>query len=137
MKSTFIRFICRVLTASMIILPWQAQAGLIGADQVLNAAQQRAAHATVAGFINRDEVAAQLQLLGLPPQAAKERVAALTDAEVAGLACRIDALPAGGASPLPAIVFLILFYFFIIAPPATAKESPKVPAKPAPAPEKK
>ena len=138
MKSTIVRFVCRFLTASMIVLPWQAQAGMIATDQALDAAQQRVARATVAGFIDRDGVAAQFQALGLSPQAAKERVAALSDAEVAALAGRIDALPAGGSpSILPIIVVLLLLYFLVIAPPATAKESPRAPAKPAPAPEKK
>ena len=137
MKSTMTRFICSILAASMIILPWQAQAGMIGTDQALGAAQ-----AKVAAFIDRAEVASQLQLLGLSPQAAKERVAALTDAEVAGLAGRIDALPAGGNSLLALIVVLVLLWHFFINEPATAKDSAKspakpAPAKPAPAPEKK
>lgn len=78
-------------------------------------------------------MAAQLQQLGLSPQAARERVAALSDAEVAGLAGRIDALPAGGNSLLALIVVLVLVWYFTIEQPATAKQS----AKPAPAPEKK
>ena len=137
MKSTITRFICRILTASMIVLPWQAQAGMIGTDQALSAAQQRAAHATVAAFVDRGDVAAQLQQLGLSPQAARERVAALSDAEVAGLAGRIDALPAGGNSLLALIVVLVLVWYFTIEQPATAKQSAKPAAKPAPAPEKK
>jgi hypothetical protein len=133
MKSRFVRFVCQVLTAGMIVLPWQAQAGLIGTDQALSAAQQRVAHATVAGFIDRNEVAAQLQLLGLSPQAARERIAALSDAEVAGLAGRIDALPAGGiAGVMPLIVVAVLLWWFTMGQPAGAKESAKPAAKPAP-----
>lgn len=145
MTSRFTRFICRVLAASMIVLPWQAQAGMIGTGQALGAAQQRAAQATVAAFIERDEVAAQMQLLGISPQAARERVAALSDAEVAGLAGRIDALPAGGNSLLAIIVVVWLaVYFLSYSPGALLKDEPAKPAakagaKPAakPAPEKK
>jgi hypothetical protein len=140
MKSTIARFICRVLAVSLIVLPWQAQAGMIGTDQSLSAAQQRAAHAKVAAFIERDDVAAQLQQLGLSPQAARERVAALSDAEVAGLAGRIDALPAGGSSLVAIIVVVwLIVYFVSYSPGALTKESPKPAAKPAakPAPEKK
>lgn len=52
---------------------------------------------------------------------------------MAGLAGRIDALPAGGNSLLALIVVLVLVWYFTIEQPATAKQS----AKPAPAPEKK
>ena len=140
MKSTITRLICRILTASLIVLPWQAQAGMIATDQSLGAAQ-----ATVASFVQRAEVAAQLQQLGLTPQAAKERVAALSDAQVAEIAGRIDALPAGGNSLLAVIVVLaLIFYFLYYSPGALLKDEPaKDPAKPGakpaakPAPEKK
>jgi len=134
MKSTITRLICRILTASLIVLPWQAQAGLIGTDQALGAAQ-----ATVAGFVQRAEVAAQLQQFGLTPQAAKERVAALSDAQVAEIAGRIDALPAGGGSLLALIAIVVLLWWFTVGQPASAKAPAKAPAKsPAkPAPDKK
>ncbi len=139
MKSSFARFVCRVLVASMIALPWQVQAGLIGTDQALSAAQQRAAHATVAGFIGRDEVAAQLQALGVSPQAARERVAALSDAEVASLAGRIDALPAGGIVGLLVVIAAVLLFYHLVYVPATTEKAPPATykGKPAPLPEKK
>jgi len=127
----FKRFICRMLAAAMVVLPFHAQAGVIGTDQVV-AADAQAARATVAGFVNRSDVASQLQALGLSAQAAGERVAALSDAEAASLAGRIEALPAGGiAGILPVLVVVLLVYFLVIAPSATAKPAPK------PAPEKK
>ena len=142
MKSTFARFVCRILIAGMIVVPWQAQAGVIGTDQAVAAAQAQAARAALAGFVNRSEVAGRLQALGVSPQAANERVAALSDAEVAGLAGRIDALPAGGvAGLLPIIVVVLLIYYLVYVPSTTAKEPAKAPAtakpKPKPVPEKK
>jgi len=136
MKSRFARFTCRVLAASLIVLPWQAQAGLIGTDQALNAAQQRAAQARVAAFVERDEVAARLQQFGISPQAAKERVAALSDAEVASLAGRIDALPAGGNLLVIIVVVWLAVYFLSYSPGALLKDEPAKPAA-KPAPEKK
>lgn len=110
MNSTFARFVCRILIASMFLLPFQSQAGLIGTDQA-------ATRATVAGFIDRDDVAAQLQAFGISPQAAKERVSSLTDAEVAGLAGRIDTQPAGAVGGLLLIgVCLALIWYLIIVP---------------------
>ena len=134
MTSMFTRFICRILAAAMIVLPYHAQAGVIGTDRAV-AADARTARVTVTGFIARSEVAGQLQALGLSPEAAAERVAALSDAEVASLAGRIEALPAGGiAGILPILVVaLLIYYLFIVPGPA-----PKEPAKaPKPAPEKK
>ena len=130
MNSTFARITCRILVASMIALPWQAQAGMIGTDVAVSKA-----------VVDRAELVSQLQTLGISPQAAQERVAALTDAEIAGLAGRIDALPAGGlAGILPVVVVAILMWWFLKgqherAEADTAKG--KTTAKPAPAPEKK
>lgn len=72
------------------------QAAMIGTDQVLaaNAAQQN--RARIAAAMDRPEVMAQLEQLGVNRSDAQERVAALTDAEAASLADQIDSLPAGG-----------------------------------------
>ena len=130
MTSMFTRFICRILAVAMVVLPLHAQAGVIATDKAVAGE----ARATVAGFVARSEVAGKLQALGISPQAASERVAALSDAEVAGLAGRIDALPAGGiAGILPVLVVVLLVYFLFIekAPAKDAKGTTK------PAPEKK
>ena len=134
MKSTFVRFISRVLIASMIVLPWQAQAGLVGTDNAVSAAQARAARTTVAGFIDRGEVVAQLQALGLTAQDAKARVVALTDAEAAAIADRAGSLPAGANGGGIGILLVIIFLFwrFVFSDQAQAEA-----AKPKPAPGKK
>ncbi len=124
MKSTFARTICRILVASMIVLPWQAQAGLIGTGEV--------AAATSAGAASRGELAVQLQALGLSPQEAAARVAALTNAEVVDIAGRVDALPAGGlVGVLPIIVLIVLLWYYTTGQADASK------GKAAPAPEKK
>ena len=60
--------------------------------------------------LERAEVQQQLQAYGVSVDDAKARVAALSDAEAAELAARIDELPAGGASILGValVVFLVL-----------------------------
>lgn len=103
----FTRLISRLLILCMIGLPFQVHAGLIGTDDVVSSAQAAAARGTVASVLNRSDVASQLQAFGLTPQAAKDRVAALTDSEVAKLAGQIESLPAG-ASSTGAILLLIL-----------------------------
>lgn len=125
-RSLFASLVCRMLIVCITVLPFQAQAGLVGTDAALPAAQ--APRDTVHGFISRADVAAQLQAFGIPAQSAIERVDALSDAEVAGLAGRIDALPAGAiAGVLPIIVVALLIYYLIAVPATT----PKQPAKPA------
>jgi hypothetical protein len=104
MKSTLARITCRILVASMIALPFQAQAGMIGTD--LSAAGTA---------IDREQVVSQLQTLGISRQAAQERIAALTDRELASLAGHIDQLPAGGvAGLLPIIAAAVLIWWFTI-----------------------
>jgi hypothetical protein len=108
MSPFFTRLLSRLLVVCMIGLPFQVHAGMIGTDEVVSAAQAAAARSTVATVLNRADVAGQLQTLGLTPQAAKDRVAALTDAEVAKLAGQLESLPAGADSSAGAIILLIL-----------------------------
>jgi hypothetical protein len=106
MSMSFVRLISRLLVVCLIGLPFQVSAGMIGTDQAVSAAQAQAARALVGSQISRADVAGQLQSLGLTPQAAKDRVAALTDSEVATLAGQIQSLPAGADGT--ALVVLIL-----------------------------
>jgi len=87
---------CRVLVVSLLALSFQtARAGMIGADQAAAAQSDRA---TVVSVLNRAETTAQLQAMGVDPQAARERVAAMTDQEVHALAQDIQTAPAGAMS---------------------------------------
>jgi hypothetical protein len=115
MSKSFVRFISRLLVVCMIGLPFQVSAGMIGTDQAVTAAQAQAARATVLSQISRADVAGQLQSLGLTPQAASDRVAALTDAEVTRLAGQIESLPAGadGGSLLLLILLGVLIWWLV------------------------
>ena len=95
MKSACARTLCRLLVALMIWTPFQiAHAGMIGTDQVVPTVSHTDRGAVLA-FVTRADVADQLQALGLDAASAKDRVAALTDAEVQYLADRIQSAPAG------------------------------------------
>lgn len=92
-----------------------AQPVLIGAAEVA-AAEAGAADARgvemrqrLLAALERDDVAAALQARGVSREAARERVAALTDAEAATLAATIDSAPAGGD-----IVGALLFVFVLL-----------------------
>jgi hypothetical protein len=98
--------LCRLLMVLMIWSPMQlAQAGMIGTDQVASAASQ-ADRNTVLQFIDRAEVAGQLQSLGVSAATAKERVAAMTDQELQSLAGKIHSTPVGADDT--AVVLLVL-----------------------------
>ncbi len=117
MKNIFVRHICRMLIACMAAVPFSAYAGMVGTDQVAAAAQTEAARDRLHRFLGRSEVRDQLQRLGVSPAAAQARVSAMTDAEAASIASRIDSLPAGGSSgwALAAglIVIGLIWYYWV------------------------
>lgn len=102
MMIQFRRFVAMLLILALT-LPLPVQAGMIGTGDLV---QRERIHE----FLERADVQAQLRARGVDAEAAKARVAALTDAEVAQLAARIDELPAGGIGVIGAIlvVFLVL-----------------------------
>ena len=114
MSMSFTRLISRLLIVCMIGLPFQVNAGMIGTDQVVSAAQAQAARTLVLSQISRADVAGQLQSLGLTPQAATDRVAALTDVEVAKLAGQIESLPAGAGSSLLLLILLGVLIWWLV-----------------------
>ena len=100
--------ICRLLIAMMIWMPYQiATAGMIGTDQVVTSSPQ-VDRTTVLNFLNRSDVAGQLQTLGIDPSTANDRVAAMSDQEVQSLAGQISAMPAGGISHGAALLLIII-----------------------------
>ncbi|MDB5809440.1 MAG: hypothetical protein JWN94_1562 [Betaproteobacteria bacterium] len=96
MEFTGIKWICRVLIASMLMLQFSmVQAAMVGAEEMLTPSMVQADRSAVSSAVSRTEVASQLQLLGVDTQLAQDRVAAMTDSEVHALAGNIDAVPAG------------------------------------------
>ena len=86
--------------------PLASSAGqLIGAEQVAAASEGRA---LLERTLSRADVAAALEARGVSVEAARERVAALTDAEAAHVAAQIDAVPAGGADVIGTLVFIFI-----------------------------
>jgi hypothetical protein len=89
--------ICRLLIASMMFMSFHmAHAGMIGTQQALATAQSERGH--INSLLARADVSKQLQMLGVSPGAAQERVAAMTDQEVKSLAGHLESVPAGAAS---------------------------------------
>ena len=100
--------VLRRLVASLLILTTATTA--LPAQAAMLAADLGPDHQRIAAVLERDDVRAQLTARGVSLGEAQARVAALTDAEAADLAARIDALPAGGIDVLGValVVFLVL-----------------------------
>ena len=116
MKSKLVRQLCRILIVCLAAFPFSTYAGMIGTSELIAAIPGEGARDKLRQFVQRSEVRNQLQNLGVSPAAAQARVGALTDAEVASIAGRIDSLPAGGFSAWAAgatllIVGLIWYYW--------------------------
>ena len=110
MKST--RF--RRLVASLLVLcvsatgTLPAYAGIVGTETVIAGTPS----GKLAGVVQRADVQARLQAMGVDPREVEARVAALSDEEAAQLAARLEELPAGGSDVLAIalIVFLVLLF---------------------------
>lgn len=108
MKSAWAKTICRLLVVLMIWTPYQlAHAGMIGTDQVATTSTQLDRSA-VLSFVSRADVAGQLEAMGLDASTAKDRVAAMSDAEVSMLANRINSLPAGADTAGVLLLILVI-----------------------------
>jgi TRAP-type C4-dicarboxylate transport system permease large subunit len=98
-------------------VPAPARAGIIGtASSVATAATlERSANlARIESQLARADVQAQLLKFGVAPSQAHERIAALTDEEVASLAQRIDQAPAGGDVGLFAVLGIVFVVLLVL-----------------------
>lgn len=113
MNSAWVRMICRFMAIAMMMMPFQSgQASMIATDQVVAAASVQADRNIVLSYLNRSQTVDEFQSLGLDAQAARQRVAAMTDSEVGELAGKISAAPAGGDGlVLLVLVVFIIWYF--------------------------
>jgi len=102
-----------IATATISMPTGPAVAALVGTDQVI-AQVGDPARTRVTAFLARDDVRTQLQARGISPHEAELRVAALSDAEVAAIAGRIDQLPAGQGSAGPIIGAVLLVFFVLL-----------------------
>lgn len=101
---------CLIVCITAAGFPMAAQASIIATDEITSVAVAGTASSRdkVSTFMARDDVRQAMMGQGVSPQAALERVNAMSDVEVAQLAGRIDQAPAGGD------VLGILFTVFIV-----------------------
>lgn len=103
-----------IISMLLLVVPYQpCLAALIGTETVLDAAREHEARQNVDRILEREDVQKVLRAQGISAEEAKARVKALSDAEVVGLAEKLDQLPAGGDA-LGSILFAAIFVFVVL-----------------------
>ena len=102
-----------LMAFTLATVPVPARAGIISTASAVAAAspERRANLARIQSQLQRADVQEQLVKFGVQPTQALERVAALSDGEIAGLADRMDKTPAGGdvgLFGLLGVIFVVL-----------------------------
>ena len=109
---TLQRVLCQLMSLSLVVLPiGPAQAAMIGNAQIVNEVQAELNRGEILRMLDREAAQQQLKALGVSPDMVKERVAQMTDAEVAQLNQHLADLPAGG--DIWGVLLLLLIVFII------------------------
>jgi hypothetical protein len=111
MTHPFKKLLAHTLITALVFLGFtqSVQAAMISTEQVVSVAAAQQNRAKIAATIARPDVQAELQKMGISTDEAQARVAALTDAETASIAHRVDSLPAGGD-----VVGALIFIFVLL-----------------------
>jgi hypothetical protein len=105
------RKILSAIFLAFVFFAPQVQAGMIATEQAIPGERAR-----VNALIERPEVAQQLEKMGIPAEQAKARVAAMSEAEVASIAGKLDsAIAAGAMSNTDLIIILLIVLVIVIA----------------------
>jgi hypothetical protein len=116
------RWVSVLLVICMAWTPVSLQAMMIGTDQVVSTSEEQGSRDRVMRFVQRGDVAAELESFGISSAMAQERVTALTPGEIDQLAGNIDSLPAGADTTLSfsatswlvaAVILLIVFFIWL------------------------
>ena len=116
-SDSFKRGLVAAVAAAMVAQAPMVHAGMIGADAAVQGAatpsQAELDRAKVQSFVERANVKERLQAMGVEGLIAKDRVAALNEAEVHALAQRIDSMPAGGALSTTDLILIALIVLLV------------------------
>lgn len=114
------QFLVCALGLSLMVAAPAARAELIGTQQLTqsqttpDAATLAKDRQTLDQFMARADVRAKLEQMGLNQEITQQRLAALSDAEVAQLASRIDSMPAAGALGFQEMVIILLVAILVV-----------------------
>lgn len=111
---SFIPFSRKVFYPLMVLFIWAgfssqaARADIVGTEAILHEYSAADVRTRLQEAVGRDDVLARLQSYGVSPEAAAERVAALTDQEAQQLAAHFDDAPAGGDIVLLLVIVILI-----------------------------
>ena len=105
----FSSYVMIVTMSSMSIWMPSAQAAMVSNEQVVASQTVQQDRERLHALFERADVREQLLARGVDANAAKARVDALTDNEVADIAGKLDSLPAGGD-----LIEVLLFIFVLL-----------------------
>ena len=102
-----------LLSALLMLMPvMSVQAAMLGTDTLITTTQSQQSITELQQLLEREDAQQQLLALGVSPDQVKERVASLSDSELARINQGINTLNAGGESVLG--VLLVIFIVFVI-----------------------
>ena len=110
MTQTIKKMFVHTLITALVFMGFTqtVQAAIISTEQVVSVAAAQQNRAKIAATFERADVQAELQKMGITTEEAQARVAALTDAETASIAHRVDSIPAGGDGIIGALIFIFV-----------------------------
>ena len=118
MQRRFMKSITFFLIFSFLLLDFtvqKAKAEMIDTGTIVTMAKQDSNRARILAFLDRQDVQQAMVEQGVAPEEARQRVAALSDAEVMRISQVMDQLPAGGdAFGTVVVVSLVVFIILLV-----------------------
>ena len=114
------QFLAATLGLSLMAAAPAARAELIGTQQLTQSSTAPSSQAlaqdrqTLDHFMARADVQTKLEQMGLSQEITQQRLAALSDAEVAQLAGKINSMPAAGALGFQEMVIILLVAILVV-----------------------
>ncbi|MGB5717537.1 MAG: PA2779 family protein [Gammaproteobacteria bacterium] len=109
----FQRPLAWVLSVLLVLMPvMSAQAAILDTDTLITTTRSQQSITALQQLLGREDAQQQLLALGVSPDQVSERVASLSDSELARINQGIDTLNAGGDSVLG--ILLVIFIVFVI-----------------------
>lgn len=116
-QSRFAPTVALMVTASLITFGFTppAFAGVVGTEAAIQNQERNARIERINSVLARDNVQQQLVRLGVDPANAQQRIASLSDQELASLELRMNEIPAGaGAIEVLGITLLVLLVLEVV-----------------------
>jgi hypothetical protein len=103
-----------ITLAAMLVTSLPVTAGIVGTERMV--AQETRSHTLdrIDVVLAGEVVASQLEDWGVAPEMVRERLAALSDAELQKLAASMETDPAGGVLVVIGVVFVVLLILELV-----------------------